>query len=699
MTRSAIRHNRRIFIIPILIYLAAGLSSVGSAERLDRNGSREPVQLQTGLKQMSTKGTSPASNRIFPSLQHNDVFSTGIGIVNVGTFTAAVTISYYTASGEEAIPATVVELDPMERYYADVGDEPVPDVAWAMATSDGALAGYVNTMSRDGNKSMFVRASRAGEIILYVPHIAPEVDFWNTNSALVNASDSQDANVFFDYVADSAAMPGPVKPNSQYAFEWVDDFFEGTFPEDMPFWGTVWNLEGASLAGMESFSRKGEGVYQLCGLDLKPDTATVLYFPHIHVDGGYWWTGLAIENVTGAPAQVTFTPYDAGGAELESVVYEVGAYEKLVNVAQAFWTDKSVDFPESTAWIKVETDGGRLIGYELFGTLGDAGNRLLAGIHAPSQGYSSLLYPHVESSEDFWTGVVALNVGTEAGTLTATAYDGAGKELVTEIVEPSLSPNQKLVTVVRELFTEELPGTTEMVLLSCDQPITGFELWGDLNPQNHISGMLAEPMPPLAYREGFENIIPLQYPSGGSSEDWMIVQMPDDADGEWGWDHASLIGFDDGSYYIERWPQVAPHGYDYLVGFYGLQQGASYLRNHELIVSPVIDLPDSTTTLSFYSQFGWASYYGNADTLYITEDTVVSGPSILDNAQVLYQPTAGEVGSLPLSAEPGVAADGFTHWYPVQIDVSAYAGKTVRFVFEVDTVFEEAWHIDEIQIR
>ncbi len=681
----------------MVLILVCGNYTMGQSRIARQDIRKSPGRSVPGSHQAKT--ITPCSTLVFPSVQHDAAFSTNIGIVNTGSETTAVTLSFYTAGGEQALEPVSVILDPMERYYDPVSPEAAPDVRWAMATSEGSLAGYVNTVSRDLDRSMFVRASKTGEIVLYVPHIAPEVNYWNTNSSFVNISESQDANVFFDYVDDSLAMTGPVKPLSQYGFEWVDDLFEGELPEGMPFWGTVWNLEGASLAGMESFSRKGSNVHQLCGLDLKPDTATKLYFPHIHVDGGYWWTGIAIENVSGAPAQVTFIPYDKDGTELENVTYEVDAYQKLVKLAQAFWTDKGLEFPENTGWIKAEIEGGRLIGYELFGTQEDAGSRLLAGINGPARGYSALLYPHIESSTDFWTGIVVLNIGTSAGELVASAYDSGGKKLITQVVNPSINPNQKLVTVVRDLFSVELPEQTAMIYLSCDQPIIGFELWGDLNPQNYMSGMLAEPMPPLVYREGFENVIPLQYPSSGSSDDWMIVKMTDDEDGDWGWDHASLIGFGDGSYFVDRWPQVVPFGYDYLVGFYGLQQGSTYLRNHELIVSPAIPLPDSATTLSFYSQFGWASYYGIPDTLYVTEDTVVTGPSILDHADVLYRPSTGDVWTLPLSQEPGVVAQEFTRWYPVEIDVSAYAGKTVRFVFEVNSSFEESWHIDQMEIR
>ncbi len=686
-------------LLSTLVLLLVSMNAAFGQSRIGRQEIRKAQGKVVPSASHRAKATLPGSTLVFPSLQHNAEFSTRIGIVNIGSETTTVTLSFYNDAGEQALDPVSVDLDPMERYYQPVSTEPAPDVRWAMAASGGSLAGYINTVSRAQDRSMFVRASKTGEIKLYIPHIAENTDEWQTNSSIVNISEDSDANVFFDYLTGDIALEGPIKPFSQYSFDWYLDVFGGTFPEEMPYWGSLLNLTGASLAGMESFTRRAEQVYQICGLNFTANTSSKLYFSHIAKNVNYWWTGLAIESLSSVEVDVTFTPYNETGEELTSVVYRMSPNEKLVKVAGDFWNDSGVAYPEDTAWITVESSNGRLTGYELFGTLPSSGNRLLAAIHAPSKGFPALLYPHIESSDEFWTGLVALNTGDMTGELTATAYDESGKELLTEIVKADLMPKQKHVVLAGSVFSTGLPEGTATIVFSCDQPIIGFELWGDNNPQNYISGMLAEPMPALVYQEGFENVIPLQYPSSGSSDDWMIVKMPDDEDGDWGWDHASLIGFDDGSFYNERWPQIVPFGYDYLVGFYGSQQGASYLRNHELIISPVISLPESVTTLSFFSQFGWASFYSDQDTLYVTEDSLVTGPSILDHGQVLYSPTSPEVNTLPLSEEMGVVEQGFTQWYPVEIDVSAYAGKTVRFIFEINSAFEESWHIDQIEIR
>ena len=655
---------------------------------------------------MSHKKDAAAHHLYFPLLKNGTEYISYIGLVNVDNQAANFTIHVMDSSGTEVITPTTGTLDPMGRFYAPVSTDELEGPLWGEVVSDGVLTGYLNLMGRDNERSMFVRASDTLQKQLYLPHIAPEVQYWNTYTAIVNGnrSDTEPSNVFLDFVSGSTPLDGPLKPLAQYYCEWATDVFPDPdgFPEGMPFWGKIWNNVAADksddvLAGMELFVRKGDGIHQECGLDLGSETAETLYFPHIDVNGSYWWTGIAIENVSTGTATVTFQPYDASGTALTPVTYDMTASQKLVKVVQSFWTDQSLDFPTNTAWIKVSTAEGRLIGYELFGTLDDAGYRLLAGINAPSSGEVKLLYPHVDSSADFWTGVAAVNIGTEAAVVSAVAYDNSGKLLKTITISDNLAPNQKIVNTVKAFFTDDSndgpPEGTTMVMLESTQPIVGFELWGNLTPeQDYISGMLATPLPPIFFRENFE-----RDDYTGQNSEWELWPISDNQDTGLGWDLASLTSYGTGDTFHSSYNQSVPGGFDYIVGYFGDQN----IRNHQILVSPVITLPDNVSEASFYSQFGWPDYAEDPDAFYLTENTAIGDGWSLDSATALKTFTKADIQGFPLSNEPSLNGENtsFTRWKKERVDISAYAGKTVRFIFEINSLYGESWQVDRFEVR
>ena len=661
---------------------------------------------------MSTKVKTTENHLYFPLLKNGADYISYVGLVNVDAHTVNFTLHVMDQEGVEVISPVAGSLDPMGRYYSPVSMDQLEGNFWGEVISNGHLAGYLNMIGRDNLRSMFVRASDTLERQVYLPHIAPEIQYWDTYTAIVNGNrtDNEASNVFLDYVAGMQALAGPIKPMTQYWCEWTRDVFPEGFPGGMPFWGKIWNNVPADkstsvIAGMELFVRKGEGIHQECGLDLTSRTSTTLFFPHIDVDGQYWWTGIAIENVSTGPATAIFQPFDAAGTALAPVSYDLTASQKLVKVVQNFWTDKELEFPTGTAWIQVSTVEGRLIGYELFGTSDAMGNKLLAGINAPSVGNKSLLYPHVESSDAFWTGVAAVNVGAETATVTATAYDNAGKILKTITLSDNLAPNQKIVNTAKAFFTDSEnsgpPENTSMIILESDQPIVGFEIWGNTNSedqQDYISGMLASPLPPVQFFEEFERD---DFTAEG--DPWELWPMSDNQDTGLGWDLASLTSYGTSDTFHDIYDQAVPNGYDYIVGFYGGEDPQTHepIRNHQILVSPVMTLPDNVTEVSFYSQFGWPDFAVDSDAFYITQVINVGDGWNLDTATTLQAFSPAYMQSLPLSNEPAVSATDvtFTRWKRESYDISTYAGKTVRFIFEIDSAYGESWHIDHFVVK
>ncbi len=472
----------------------------------------------------------------FPLAFCDSTYTSYLGLVNLTDSTVQYVIHIVDHNGNKLVSDVTGNLNSGNRIYKKICDTQLNSPCWVMVSSDKFLSGYMNTVSNDLTESYFYLPDTGLYKSIYIPHIAPETNYWYTYTSLIDGDFTQTASPYFDYFSDLVTLPSPTAPLNQYYFEWVSDIFNETFPDNMRGWGKIYTTGNATLSGMETFKVKQDDIYNVAGLSLPSELTDTLYFPHIHVEGGYWWTGIAVNNAAETTNPVTFHAMAADGTELGSVIWIIDPYTKLVKLAQNIWTDKGKDFPEGTAWIKATCNEQKIIGYELFGTLESQGRRLLAGLNAATEGYKELVFPHVQSNDNFWTGIAFVNIGNNTATVTATAYNNEGKELKTLTISESFNPNQKFVNTVKNMFNNEVPDGTTYIKVSSTQKIVGFEIWGNLTPeQDYISGMLAVPSSYISFKEGFEdtNVI--------DSGQWTIVKAKDNIYSGNGWEVASNL--------------------------------------------------------------------------------------------------------------------------------------------------------------
>ncbi len=621
----------------------------------------------------------------FPLAFHDNTYTSYIGLLNLTTETTNFVIHIIDKNGNKVTDDFVGTLNTGQRLYQEISDVTLDSPCWVMVSSDKYLAGYMNTISNDLQESYFYLPDTGLSKSIYVPHIAPETNYWYTYTSLINGDFSNMASPYFDYFSNLITLDYPTNPLEQYYFEWETDIFGGSFPDNMRGWGKIYTTGNATLSGMETFKVKAEDIYNVAGLSLPSELTDTLYFPHIHVEGGYWWTGIAVNNAAEISFPVTFHAIASDGTELDTVTWIIDPYSKLVKLAQNLWTDKGRDFPENTAWIKVTATEKKIIGYELFGTLESQGRRLLAGLNSPIEGHKELIFPHVESNENYWTGIAFVNIGEENATVTATAYDNDGKELLTITISDSFKPNEKYVNTVKNMFNSQVPDGTTYIKVSSTSNIVGFELWGNLTPeQDYISGMLAIPSNYIVFKEGFENSDVID---GGT---WEVVKAKDNQYSGKGWQVASKLSLG-----IETWagqfPQTPPEGSDYVVGFYG----STTALNHQYLVSPQIDIPLNATTLSYFYQFGWPSTAVEPCNVYITEDLNVSDGIDFTQTTLIKEYTPSFMNSLEKSSE----VSDFTVWSKENIDISSFAGKKVRIIFEINSKYQQSFHIDKIEVK
>ena len=621
----------------------------------------------------------------FPLAFHDNNYTSYIGILNLTSENANYVIHIIDKNGNKLTEDFSGELNQGQRLYREICNITLNSPCWVMVSSDKYLSGYMNTISNDLQESYFYLPDTGLSKNIYVPHIAPETNYWYTYTSLIDGDFSNISSPYFDYFSNLITLDYPTNPLEQYYFEWETDIFGGNFPDDMRGWGKIYTTGNATLSGMETFKVKAEDIYNVAGLSLPSELTDTLYFPHIHVEGGYWWTGIAVNNAAEISVPVTFHAMAADGTELDTVTWIINPYSKLVKLAQNIWTDKDKEFPEDTAWIKATATEKKIIGYELFGTLESQGRRLLAGLNSPIEGYKELIFPHIESNDNYWTGIAFVNIGEDNATVTVTAYDNEGKELLIKTISNSFKPNEKYVNTVKNMFDNEVPEGTTYLKVSSTSNIVGFELWGNLTPeQDYISGMLAIPSNYIAFKEGFENSDVID------EGEWTIVKAKDNQYSGNGWQVASKLSLGIETW-AEQFPQTPPEGSDYVVGYYG----STNALNHQYLVSPQIDMPLNATTLSYFYQFGWTSTAVEPCKVYITEDLNVSDGIDFNQTTQIKEYTPSFINSLGKSSE----VSDFTVWSKENIDISNFAGKKVRLIFEIKSQYQQSFHIDKIEVK
>ncbi len=433
----------------------------------------------------------------FPLLREDSEMTTHIGILNPTDVDAVYRIQVIGDNGCLVYRAETGQVPANGRIWMKPLKAKTQYPCWIMISSNVPLSGYTSMVSRKLDSSSFLPALDRLSDELIVPHIAPESQYWDTKTSLITASSQIPVLNYLSPEGNAIPFSFPDHRFGETNFDWLTDIYGGTYPESFQGWGRI-SSDIPSLAGVETFRKKGGNARQLAGFALSDDSdaAQTLYFPHVDVESGYWWTGIAIENISTENCQLTLTPYNSDGIALEPVIIPLDANSKVVNVVQGFWTGQGLEYPADTAWIKAEaSDNGRLIGFELFGTLEEKGNRLLAGVKGIRQPATGLIFPHVSADPDFWTGIAILNPGSVPATFTINALDNAGNVLQTENSLEPLQPDRKLVFLAKDIFSGGIPADTTQIRIFSDQPILGFELWGNLVPeQDYISGISAIPV-------------------------------------------------------------------------------------------------------------------------------------------------------------------------------------------------------------
>ena len=202
----------------------------------------------------------------------------------------------------------------------------------------------------------------------------------------------------------------------------------------------------------------------------------VAYFPHL-ATGAKWWTGFALTNTSGGPANISIEFFDSGGSLLTTLADPVtltGGEKILTTIAALF--DNNV--PEGASWWRVLSDQP-LSGFELFGRpSNDDTTEEMVGVKIAKGTSTRLIFPIVTVDENTWTGIAMVNTSagaTASATFSAYAADGTLLATSDPVDVPSFA---KTVRLAESYFNDELPEGTAILIMEADQPCIGFELYG-----------------------------------------------------------------------------------------------------------------------------------------------------------------------------------------------------------------------------
>ncbi len=194
------------------------------------------------------------------------------------------------------------------------------------------------------------------------------------------------------------------------------------------------------------------------------------FMPHIAVDTAGFETVLSSVNTgeTGTSASITRQPTgDSAGVDALGLAY--GRESRIIqDYFPALGTDQ--------IWAEINADQANVAAMEYFTRLPNRSQFASLGLN--NQSGNRLQFLHVATDTgQFWTGMVYINVGTGAATVTETYYDAAGT-VISSNPQPPLAAGGKVTLLFDANNQVRVPAGTSWVEVSADQPLIGYELFG-----------------------------------------------------------------------------------------------------------------------------------------------------------------------------------------------------------------------------
>lgn|GEM_PF-4698731 len=291
---------------------------------------------------------------------------------------------------------------------------------------------------------------------IYFPHIASN-DRWDTEISVISKSHQELSGVLTAHDAKGNKISEKKLTLPGYGRRALK--IDKEFSNDENIGYLIFAGDSSKICGYTKFYRKGQ--YRVAVPAVKEINSEDIYVPHI-ASNSKWWTGLALLNTTDSEKTLDI---NFSNGQTKQVVIAAGAHTSF-NIKSLFGGRPQPDIESA-----VISSGSGIIGLELFSK-----DMTLSGVLLKDDSREILHFPHVASSQKWWTGLAAFNTGSSDASLIITPYTKSG--IVLDEMSLNIGAGQKYLGSARKLG---LPGNTAWLKISSSQPLNGLELFGTSN--------------------------------------------------------------------------------------------------------------------------------------------------------------------------------------------------------------------------
>jgi hypothetical protein len=261
-----------------------------------------------------------------------------------------------------------------------------------------------------------------------------------------------------------------IRGNGAFVGDLYVDVFPGTEPDPTDY---VLMNSTSGVRAFEFMQSFGD-VSSLTGQDSAMG-ATTLYSPQ-YVTGDPWRTRLSVINLDSQPGTVSMQLMDDNGVVMGTTrTVPIAANGKLYIDDPEFFTPLLAG-AITMGYLKIQSDGVRLAGSTVFGD--SSGQSFSAALPLIDNLQDSVLYSHIASNEQYFTGIAMVNPNAVDATVYLYIIAADGNPIYTkEDFLPAMQKKSKLLTeFFPALAWQNL--TSGYILIKSSQPIASFSLFG-----------------------------------------------------------------------------------------------------------------------------------------------------------------------------------------------------------------------------
>ncbi len=204
------------------------------------------------------------------------------------------------------------------------------------------------------------------------------------------------------------------------------------------------------------------------------NNSKVYYLPHIAAKDG-WRTHLLLLNREDREVNIAFHFYQNFNTVVLHRQFEPHSITlEPEEVLEKDITELFQNFtPSNDRWLKIISDGEieatAVFEYESGGNV--------ATMDFMVKPELKLYFPHIASTDTWWTGIAIVNVGDVENDVKLIPYKSDGTEAGGEI-SLTLKGHERFVKLVKEIFSEDILNSLAYVKIEGEYPLVGYELFG-----------------------------------------------------------------------------------------------------------------------------------------------------------------------------------------------------------------------------